>query len=85
MHASKHTCSRAYASLSRRSPQQSNAHEDADANHDLSNRITSRATCGAAYLGAYLMLMLRSAELLPVATFCARKGQAVVRTLTLHW
>ena len=29
------------------------------------------------------MLMLRSAELLPVATFCAREQQAVVRTLML--
>ncbi len=37
-------------------------------------RALTKATCGASYLPSYLMLMLRSAELLLVATFCAAES-----------
>ena len=40
---------------------------------------------GLAYLGSYLRLMLRSAELLPVATFCAHEQQAAMRLLILTY
>ena len=51
---------------------QGNTHKDAHTKHNLSlHNFQPSHLSGLPTSAAYLMLMLRSAELLPVATFCA--------------